>query len=60
MKLLEAGWPNSVKPPLTATSRLGSAFRISFHFDWQIDNGIFNGPIMARSQILVRRWGPRT
>ena len=34
-----------------------SAFRISFHPDWQIDNGFFNRPIMARTQILVHRWG---
>ena len=34
----------------------GSVFRISFHPDWQIDNGIFNRPIIARTQILVHRW----
>ena len=28
----------------------GSAFRISFNLDWQIDNDIFNRPIMARTQ----------
>ena len=38
----------------------GSAFRISFHPEWQIDNGFFNRPIMARTQILVHRWGHRT
>ena len=27
---------------------------------WQIDNGSFNRPIMARTQILVHRWRPRT
>ena len=36
----------------------GNAFRISFHLDWQIYNGIFNSAITARSQILVHRWGP--
>ena len=38
----------------------GSAFRISFHPDWQIDNRFFNRPIMVHSQILVHRWGPRS
>ena len=28
----------------------GSAFRISFHPDWQIDNGLFNRPIMTRTK----------
>ena len=37
-----------------------SPVRISFHTDWQIDNGFFNRPIMAHTQILVHRWGPRT
>ena len=31
----------------------GGAFQISFRLDWQIDHGVFNTPIMARSQILV-------
>ena len=35
-------------------------FGISFHPDWQIDNGIFNRPIMTRTKILVHRLGPRT
>ena len=26
-------------------------------FDWQIDNGSFNKPIMARTQILAHRVG---
>ena len=38
----------------------GSAFRISFQPDWLIDNAIFNRPIMARTQILVLRWRPKT
>ena len=38
----------------------GRAFRISFHLDWQIDDGIYNRPIMAHTQILVQRWRPRT
>ena len=40
----------------------GSAFRISFYPDWQINNDIFNRPVlkMARTQILVHGWGPRT
>ena len=35
----------------------GSAFQISLHPDWQVDNGIFNRPIMTRTQILVHRPG---
>ena len=35
----------------------GSAFRISFHPDWQIDNGFFNRPIMTRTKILVLTGG---
>ena len=39
----------------------GNAFWNSLHSDWQIDTGYFNMPIiMARTQILVHRWGPRT
>ena len=37
-----------------------SAFRISFQPDWQIDNDFFNRPIMARIQIPVHKWRPRT
>ena len=32
---------------------------ISFHPDWQIDNALFNRPIMARTPIRVHRWGPK-
>ena len=28
--------------------------------DWKINNDIFNRPVMARTQIQVHRWGPRT
>ena len=35
-----------------------SAFRLSLHFDWQIDDGIFF--IIARTQILVHSWEPGT
>ena len=35
----------------------GSAFRVSFHLDWQIDNGIFNRPILTSTQILVHKDG---
>ena len=35
----------------------GSAFPISFQPDWQVYNGIFKRPIMARTQILVHKWG---
>ena len=34
------------------------AFRISFHLDQQIDDGIYNRPIIARTRILVQRWKP--
>ena len=34
-------------------------FEFLFIFDWQIDYGFFTGPIMARTQILVYRWGTR-
>ena len=33
------------------TSQTGKAFRTSPQRDWQIENGFFNGPIMARDQI---------
>ena len=36
----------------------GSAFRIFFRPNWQINNGFFNRPIMARTQILVNSWDP--
>ena len=39
---------------------IGSAFRISFQPDWLIYNAIFNRPIMARTQILVLMWRPKT
>ena len=38
----------------------GRAVWISFHLDWQIDDGIYNKPIIARTRILVQRWRPRT
>ena len=35
-------------------------FRIFSHADWKIDNGIFNKPIIARTQILgTKLQGPR-
>ena len=36
-----------------------SEFRIFFHADWQIDNGVFNWPIMALLKSWYRRWGPK-
>ena len=59
--------PRSAKPisPISLcwpprTHRItGSAFQISFRLDWQIDNGFFKRPIMARTQILVHKWRPR-
>jgi len=32
-------------------------FQISFHLDWQINNGIFNRPIMTCTQIVVHSCG---
>ena len=32
-----------------------NAFRPSLHLDWQINSGIFNSPIVARTRILVHR-----
>ena len=37
-----------------------NAFQVSLQPDRQVDNGIFNSPILARTQILLRRWRPRT
>ena len=36
-----------------------SVFRISFHLDWQINNGFYNRPIMMCTEILVHSLGPR-
>ena len=36
----------------------GNVFGISFHFDWQIDNGFQKNPVMAHTHIQVHRWGP--
>ena len=33
---------------------------ISFRPNWQVDNGVFNRPIMALTQILVHSGRPRT
>ena len=46
--------------PLWTQQITGSVFQISLQHDWQICYTFFNGPIMARTQILVHRWGPRT
>ena len=37
-------------------NELSEVFRISFHPDWQIENGIFNRPIIGLTQILVHGW----
>ena len=37
-----------------------NAFQISFQPDLQIDNGYFNKPIMAHTEILVHMVGVRT
>ena len=36
----------------------GNAFRISFHPDWQNDDGFSNTPIMASTQVWEHRWDP--
>ena len=47
-------------PPHRTQRITRKAFRISFQPDWQTDNGFLYRPIMARAQILVHRWVPRT
>ena len=38
---------------------LDELLEVHFEFlDSLIDNGFFNKPIIARTQILVHRWGP--
>ena len=37
-----------------------SACRNSLQPDWQMNNASFNRPIIARTHILVHRWGPKT
>lgn len=39
---------------------IGRAFQTFFHTDWQLDNGFFNRPSVARTQLLVHRWAIRT
>ena len=34
--------------------------QFSLQPDWQMDNGFFNSPVLACTQILVHMWGPRT
>ena len=45
------------RPPQWITR---NAFRISLQPDWQIDNIVFNRPIIARTQMLVHSMRPRT
>jgi len=47
---------NRVLGPQRIHQFTGNALRISFHSDWQINNGFFNRPITARTQILVHSW----
>ena len=47
---------NRVLGPQRIQRFTGNALRISFHSDWQINNGFFNRPITARTQILVLSW----
>ena len=48
-------WNPSTEPPTDSQLLTRNAFQISFQPDWQINNGLFNTPIMARTQILVHR-----
>ena len=47
---------NRVLDPQRIQRFTENALRISFHSDWQIDNGFFNRPITARTQIQVHSW----
>ena len=47
---------NRVLDPQRIQRFTGNALRISFRSDWQINNGFFNRPITARTQILVLSW----
>ena len=47
---------NRVLGPQRIQRFTGNALRISFHSDWQINNGFFNRRITARTQILVHSW----
>ena len=47
---------NRVLDPQRIQRFTGNALRISFQSDWQINNGFFNRPITARTQILVLSW----
>ena len=47
---------NCVLGPQQIQRFTGNALRISFHSDWQINNGFFNRRITARTQILVHSW----
>ena len=47
---------NRVLGPQRIQRFTGNALRISFHSNWQINNGFFNRPITARTQILVLSW----
>ena len=47
-------YPRLVTSANGCTQRIaGSEFGISFHLDWQIDNGFSNRLITAHTQILV-------
>ena len=47
---------NRVLDPQGIQRFTGNALRICFQSDWQINNGFFNRPITARTQILVLSW----
>ena len=44
--------------PSTDSTNYRSCGQISFQPDWQINDGVFNKPIMVSIQIMVHRWGP--
>jgi len=53
-------YPFSGTPLDSTIAHSGNASQISLQFGWLINNGIFNKPIIAHTQILVHRWGPGT
>ena len=51
---------NSLKRTDPTWTRPDELLEVHFEFlNRQIDNGFFNRPIIAHSQILVHSWGPR-
>ena len=45
-------------PPKETTNSWKWISKFLSYLDWQINSGLFNGPIMTHTQILVNRWDP--